>query len=104
ERFVRMENAEQSATFWSVASLELMRVWQEMERRNEEPVVMYYSQSCAGAELSKTSLQRALEKPTHYLVVSTFEQTREEYRSYRVRDGVAVPEEIVVIDGTPDWR
>ncbi|WP_370369039.1 Mov34/MPN/PAD-1 family protein [Catenulispora sp. GP43] len=104
ERFVRMRNAEASTSFWSFDPEEQLRTWIEMDRRDEEPVVIYYSQNCAGATLSDTSLRFATEENVHYLVVSTYEQAREEYRSYRVRDGVAVGEKIVVVDGAPGWQ
>ena len=98
-----MENTGLSADLWRFDPLQQMRVFREMDRRDEETVVIYYSQKYAGAELSDLSLQFAVEQ-AHYLVVSTFEQAREEYRSYQIRDGVAVPEEIVVIDGAPGWQ
>jgi proteasome lid subunit RPN8/RPN11 len=42
-RVVPMANAERSPTFFSFDVVEQLRVWQEMDRRDEEPLVVYHS-------------------------------------------------------------
>lgn len=49
ERFVAMENAERSPTFYRFDSLEQLRVWREMDDRDEEPVVIYHSHTATEA-------------------------------------------------------
>ena len=38
-----MLNAERSPTFYRFDSLEQLRVWREMDDRDEEPIVIYHS-------------------------------------------------------------
>ena len=42
ERFIPMLNAQRSPTFYEFDSLELLRVWREMDDRDEEPSVIYH--------------------------------------------------------------
>ncbi len=49
ERFVAMTNAERSPTFYRFDSMEQLRVWREMEDRDEEPVVIYHSHTATEA-------------------------------------------------------
>ena len=43
ERFIAMDNAERSPTFYRFDSAEQFRVWREMDDNDEEPVVIYHS-------------------------------------------------------------
>src|SRR6202161_4319522 len=43
ERLIAMLNAKRSPTFYRFDSMEQLRVWQEMDDRGEEPVVIYHS-------------------------------------------------------------
>jgi len=49
ERFIPMINAERSPTFYRFDSLEQLRVWREMDDRDEEPVVIYPSHTATEA-------------------------------------------------------
>jgi [CysO sulfur-carrier protein]-S-L-cysteine hydrolase len=42
-RHIPMDNAARSMTFYEFDSMEQLRVWREMDDRDEEPVVIYHS-------------------------------------------------------------
>ena len=56
ERFIPMENAERSPTFYRFDSMEQLRVWREMDDRDEEPVVIYHSHTATEAYPSRTDV------------------------------------------------
>lgn len=98
ERLVEMENAERSPTFYRFDSMEQLRVWREMDDRDEEPVVIYHSHTSTEAYPSRTDVSYAAEPNAHYLVVSTREELREpEMRSFRIVDGEITEEEFKII-------
>jgi proteasome lid subunit RPN8/RPN11 len=99
ERFVPMENAERSPTFYRFDSQEQFRVWREMDDNDEEPVVIYHSHTATEAYPSRTDISYASEPNAHYVLVSTRDESSTEFRSYRILDG-AVEEEPVLIQGT----
>ncbi|WP_449061175.1 Mov34/MPN/PAD-1 family protein [Planomonospora algeriensis] len=98
-RFVPMENAERSPTFYRFDSMEQLRVWREMDDRDEEPVVIYHSHTSTEAYPSRTDVSYASEPNAHYVLVSTREELGEkaEVRSYRIVEGVVTEEEVVVL-------
>src|ERR1700678_2935584 len=100
ERFVPMENAERSPTFYRFDSAEQLRVWREMDDRDEEPVVIYHSHTATEAYPSRTDMSYASEPGAHYLLVSTRDAEAAEIRSFLIVDG-AVTEEEVEILGEP---
>ena len=98
ERLVEMVNAERSPTFYSFDSMEQLRVWREMDDRDEEPVVIYHSHTSTEAYPSRTDVSYASEPNAHYLLVSTREElTEPEVRSYRIVDGEITEEEVEII-------
>jgi [CysO sulfur-carrier protein]-S-L-cysteine hydrolase len=97
ERFIPMLNAERSPTFYRFDSLEQLRVWREMDDKDEVPVVIYHSHTATEAYPSRTDISYASEPDAHYVLVSTREPGRDEFRSFRIVDG-AVTEEQVVVD------
>lgn len=96
ERVVAMENAERSPTFYRFEPMEQLRVWREMERRDEEPVVIYHSHTATEAYPSRTDVALASEPSAHYVLVSTADLAGVAFRSFRIIDG-AVEEEPVEI-------
>jgi [CysO sulfur-carrier protein]-S-L-cysteine hydrolase len=98
ERFIPMLNAARSPTFYEFDSMDLFRVWRDMDERDEEPVVIYHSHTATEAYPSRTDISYASEPGAHYVLVSTREPDRAEFRSFRIVDGV-VTEEEVRIDG-----
>ena len=66
-----MENAARSMTFYEFDSMEQLRVWREMDDRDEEPVIIYHSHTATEAYPSRTDVSFAGEPGAHYLLVST---------------------------------
>jgi proteasome lid subunit RPN8/RPN11 len=98
ERFIPMLNAERSPTFYRFDSLEQLRVWREMDDRDEEPVVIYHSHTSTPAYPSRTDISYASEPDAHYVLVSTRDEAAAEFRSFKIVDGVVTEEEITVSD------
>lgn len=96
QRFVSMINAERSPTFYRFDSGEQLSVWREMDRRDEEPVVIYHSHTGTEAYPSRTDISYASEPNAHYVLISTREPDVEEIRSYRIIDGVVTEEPIEI--------
>ncbi|MEV0582287.1 M67 family metallopeptidase [Nonomuraea sp. NPDC050310] len=94
ERFVEMENAERSPTFYRFDSMEQFKVWREMDDRDEEPVVIYHSHTATEAYPSRTDVSYASEPEAHYVLVSTRDEKDVEFRSFRIVDGVITEEEV----------
>ena len=73
ERFLPMTNAARSPTFYEFDSGELLALYQDMEERDEEPVVIYHSHTATEAYPSRTDISYANEPGAHYVLVSTRE-------------------------------
>ena len=100
ERFIPMANAERSPTFYRFDSMEQLKVWREMDDRDEEPVVIYHSHTSTEAYPSRTDVSYASEPNAHYLLVSTREEMEEpEVRSYRIVDGLITEEDVRIVAG-----
>ena len=98
ERFIAMLNAARSPTFYEFDSTEQFRVWQEMDDRDEEPVVIYHSHTATEAYPSRTDISYAGEPGAHYVLVSTRDPAVAEFRSYRIIDGQVTEEPITVVE------
>ena len=93
-------NAERSPTFYSFDSGEQLKVWREMDDRDEEPVIIYHSHTATEAYPSRTDLAYASEPNAHYVLVSTRDTDglgEFQFRSFRVLDGVVSEEEVRVV-------
>lgn len=101
-RHIPMENAERSPTFYRFDAMEQLRVWREMDDRDEEPIVIYHSHTATEAYPSRTDINLAAEPGAHYLLVSTRDPEVAEIRSYRIVDGVVTEEPVRVVDATVD--
>jgi proteasome lid subunit RPN8/RPN11 len=97
-RYVAMENAERSPTFYRFDSREQLKVWREMDDRDEEPVVIYHSHTATEAYPSRTDISYASEPNAHYVLVSTRAEDETEFRSFRIVDGEVTEEEVAVVD------
>jgi [CysO sulfur-carrier protein]-S-L-cysteine hydrolase len=95
-RLVPMTNAERSPTFYRFDSHEQLKVWREMDARDEEPLVIYHSHTATDAYPSRTDIAYASEPNAHYVLVSTRDPEVTEFRAYRIVDG-EVTEELVAI-------
>jgi len=98
ERFVPMLNAARSPTFYEFDPGDLLRLYREMDDRDEEPVVIYHSHTATEAYPSRTDISLAQEPGAHYVLVSTREPDHTEFRSYRIVDGVVTEEEVSVVE------
>lgn len=103
QRFIPMINAERSPTFYRFDSAEQLSVWREMDRRDEEPVVIYHSHTATEAHPSRTDISYASEPEAHYVLVSTRDDaqanhTGHEFRSFRIVDGVVTEEQVEVVE------
>jgi [CysO sulfur-carrier protein]-S-L-cysteine hydrolase len=97
-RFIPMQNAERSPTFYRFDSLEQLKVWREMDDRDEEPVVIYHSHTATEAYPSRTDISYASEPQAHYVLVSTRDESETEFRSYRIVDGEVTEEPVHVVE------
>lgn len=102
ERFVPMLNAERSPTFYRFDSLEQLRVWREMDDRDEVPVVIYHSHTATEAYPSRTDISYAMEPDAHYVLVSTRDPSDAEFRSFRIIDGEVSEEQVTVVPADAD--
>jgi [CysO sulfur-carrier protein]-S-L-cysteine hydrolase len=106
ERFIAMQNAARSPTFYEFDSLDLLKLYREMEDSDEEPVVIYHSHTATEAYPSRTDISYASEPGAHYVLVSTREAGRElgpvEFRSFRIVDGKVTEEEVNVVPSYPE--
>lgn len=98
QRFVPMLNAARSPTFYEFDSADLLRLYREMDGRDEVPVVVYHSHTATEAYPSRTDVSYASEPFAHYVLVSTREPAAEELRSFRIVDGVVTEEDIEVVE------
>ena len=100
-RHVEMVNAAGSPTFYEFDSTDLLRLYKEMDAKDEEPVVIYHSHTATEAYPSRTDIGLAQEPNAHYVLVSTREHGNNEgpveFRSYRINDGEVTEEEVAVV-------
>src|SRR4029077_8700993 len=100
-----MVNAAGSPTFYEFDSTDLLRLYREMDDRDEEPVVVYHSHTATEAYPSRTDIGLAMEPNAHYVLVSTREHGNTEgpveCRAYRIVDGEVTEEEVAVVDALP---
>jgi proteasome lid subunit RPN8/RPN11 len=100
-RFIPMLNAAMSPTFYEFDSADLLALYQDMDERDEEPVVVYHSHTTTEAYPSRTDIGLASEPHAHYVLVSTRMHGNAdgpvELRSYRIVDGQVQEEEISVV-------
>jgi [CysO sulfur-carrier protein]-S-L-cysteine hydrolase len=106
ERFIPMLNAARSPTFYEFDSADLLRLYRDMDGRDEVPVVIYHSHTATEAYPSRTDISYASEPEAHYVLVSTRhhgEQTglvddEVEFRSFRIVEGEVREEDVEVVE------
>jgi [CysO sulfur-carrier protein]-S-L-cysteine hydrolase len=102
-RFIAMTNAERSPTFYRFDSAEQLKVWRDMDNRDEEPVVIYHSHSATEAYPSRTDIAYASEPDAHYVLVSTRDADGLgdfQFRSFRIIEGVVAEETVDIAQAT----
>nr|WP_187361437.1 M67 family metallopeptidase [Phytoactinopolyspora mesophila] len=98
ERFIPMLNAARSPTFYEFDSMDLLRLYREMDERDEDPVVIYHSHTATEAYPSRTDISIASEPFAHYVLVSTRDDHHTEFRSFRIADGDVTEEKVKIIE------
>jgi [CysO sulfur-carrier protein]-S-L-cysteine hydrolase len=98
ERFIPMLNAARSPTFYEFDSGDLLRLYRDMDSRDEVPVVIYHSHTATEAYPSRTDISYASEPEAHYVLVSTREPHTHEFRSFRIVEGVVTEEDVEVVE------
>jgi proteasome lid subunit RPN8/RPN11 len=97
-RFIPMLNAARSPTFYEFDSGDLLRLYRDMDDRDEEPVVVYHSHTATEARPSRTDISYASEPNAHYVLVSTRDPDVVELRSFRIVDATVTEEDVQVVD------
>jgi proteasome lid subunit RPN8/RPN11 len=98
-RFIPMANAARSTTFYEFDSADLLRLYRDMEDRDEVPVIVYHSHTATEAYPSRTDVAYASEPDAHYVLVSTRDPVAIEFRSFRIVDGLITEEAVEVTPG-----
>ncbi|MFD2421108.1 Mov34/MPN/PAD-1 family protein [Amycolatopsis pigmentata] len=98
ERYVPMLNAARSPTFYEFDSADLLKLYREMDANDEVPVVIYHSHTATEAYPSRTDVSYASEPDAHYVLVSTREPGRNEFRSFRIVDGTVTEEPVEIVE------
>ncbi|MDF9804063.1 proteasome lid subunit RPN8/RPN11 [Streptomyces sp. HB372] len=101
ERFIPMLNAARSPTFYEFDSADLLKLYREMDDRDEEPVIVYHSHTATEAYPSRTDVTYANEPGAHYVLVSTADTDDAgpfQFRSYRIVDGEITEEDVRVVE------
>lgn len=98
ERFIPMLNAARSPTFYEFDSADLLKLYREMDARDEVPVVIYHSHTATQAYPSRTDISYASEPDARYVLVSTRDADTDEFRSFRIVEGVVTEEEVEVVE------
>ncbi|MFD9303045.1 Mov34/MPN/PAD-1 family protein [Streptomyces sp. NPDC060048] len=101
ERFVPMLNAARSPTFYEFDSKDLLKLYRELDDRDEDPVIVYHSHTATEAYPSRTDITYANEPNAHYVLVSTADKDglgEFQFRSYRIVEGVITEEEVRVVE------
>ncbi len=101
ERFVPMLNAARSPTFYEFDSQDLLKLYREMDDRDEEPAVIYHSHTATEAHPSRTDITYANEPGAHYVLVSTADTDGVgdfQFRSFRILEGEVTEEEVKVVE------
>ncbi|MEJ7634068.1 M67 family metallopeptidase [Aeromicrobium sp.] len=105
-RFIPMLNAAMSPTFYEFDSGDLLKLYRDMDDRDEEPVVVYHSHTSTEAYPSRTDIDLAGEPGAHYVLVSTREGADlggpVDFRSYRIVNGEVTEEEVRVVEAYTD--
>src|SRR3712207_9403328 len=101
-----MLNAARSPTFYEFDSADLLRLYRDMDDRDEVPVVIYHSHTATEAHPSRTDIGLAAEAGAHYALISPREHGPQtglvgdevEFRSFRIVAGEVSAEEVEAVE------
>lgn len=103
ERFLPMVNAARSPTFYEFDSADLLRLYRDMDDRDEVPAIVYHSHTATEAYPSRTDIAYASEPDAHYVLVSTRQTGNDpgpyELRSFHIVDGEVTEDDVLVEGG-----
>ena len=98
DRVVEMTNALRSMTQYEFEPAEQLRVYREIDDRDEEVVVVYHSHTVTEAYPSRTDVRFASQPGAHYVLVSTRDPDEVEFRSFRIVEDAISEEDVRVVD------
>ena len=96
-RVIPMTNAARSPTFYEMDAGEILRAFNEMDDNDEELLVIYHSHTATEAYPSRTDVSIAGYPDAHYVLVSTRDPDRDEFRSFRIVDGAVTEEPVEIV-------
>lgn len=105
ERFIPMLNAARSPTFYEFDSADLLKLYREMDDRDEEPVIVYHSHTATEAYPSRTDISYANEPAAHYVLVSTADTDGAgefQFRSFRIVEGEVTEEKVEIVESSAE--
>lgn len=91
-----MANAAASPRLYEFDPGELLQAYGHMDARGEDPVIIYHSHTATHAIPSALDVSLATEQNAHYVIVATGDWL--EFRSWRIADGHATEEGVIVVD------
>ena len=101
ERFIPMLNAARSPTFYEFEEREYLELSRDLDAKDEFAVVVYHSHTMTEAYPSRTDVSYASgpvsDPRAHYVLVSTRDPEQEEFRSFRIIEGVVTEEPVEII-------
>ncbi|SDH68487.1 Proteasome lid subunit RPN8/RPN11, contains Jab1/MPN metalloenzyme (JAMM) motif [Pseudomonas flavescens] len=97
ERLIAMDNASRSPTFFSFDPRQQLRVWRELDERDEECRVIYHSHTASVAYPSADDVRHAGDPNVHYVIVSTVPHSESPVRSFRIIDNKVTEESIHIV-------
>lgn len=92
-----MENSKHSSTFYQMDSQEQFQVFDEMQQRGLEPLVIFHSHPHSPANPSGVDLDLAFYPDSLYLIVSLAGE-EPEVRVFRIVDGKIKDAELVIVN------
>lgn len=96
-RFIPMHNFAQSVDFFQFDPKQQFSVWQEMDKRGEQPIVIYHSHTHSEAYPSREDIRLATEPGAHYVIIATNKEDPESVRSFRIVNGTVTEERIQIV-------
>ncbi|WP_175653951.1 Mov34/MPN/PAD-1 family protein [Pseudomonas sp. Marseille-P9899] len=95
-RVIPMRNHAASPVWFSFDPREQLRVWSELDERDEECRVLYHSHTASEAWPSREDIAHAQDPALHYLILSTWPDARHRVRSFRIVNGRVFEEQLSI--------
>lgn len=96
-RVIPMRNVANSPDFFQFDPVEQLRLWKEIEAKDEFIWVIFHSHTSSEAYPSRADINFASEPDSHYVIVSTDDSVGEPLRSFRLGSMQKVVEETIRI-------